>query len=88
MKTSELDRVKATQRAIKKAMIDKDILRNEDVAAAIGMPLSTFNLHMRNGRWTVPQMAFLFRVLDMNEEDAALVLGVKRSTQVETRRYR
>lgn len=27
MKTSELDRVKATQRAIKKAMIDKDILR-------------------------------------------------------------
>lgn len=78
MKTSELDRVKATQRAIKKAMIDKDILRNEDVAAAIGMPLSTFNLHMRNGMWTVQQMARIFKALDMSAEDACIVLGVRK----------
>lgn len=50
MKTSELDRVKATQRAIKKAMIDKDIRRREDLAAAIDMPLSTFNFKLRTGR--------------------------------------
>ena len=78
MKTSELDRVKATQRAIKKAMIDKDIIRNEELAAAIGMPLSTFNLHMRNGRWTVQQMARIFKELDMSAEDACIVLGVRK----------
>lgn len=78
MKTSELERVKATQRAIKKAMIDKDIIRNEELAAAIGMPLSTFNLHMRNGRWTVQQMARILKELDMGAEDACIVLGVRR----------
>ena len=78
MKTYDLDRVKATQRAIKKAMIDKDIIRNEELAAAIGMPLSTFNLHMRNGRWTVQQMARIFKELDMSAEDACIVLGVRK----------
>lgn len=78
MKTSELDRVKATQRAIKKAMIDKDILRNEELAETIGMSLSTFNLHMRNGRWTVQQMARIFEALDMSAEDACIVLGVRK----------
>lgn len=78
MKTSELDRVKATKRAIKKAMIDKDITSNEELAAAIGMPLSTFNLHMRNGMWTVQQMARIFKALDMGAEDACIVLGVRK----------
>lgn len=78
MKTSELDRVKATQRAIKKAMIDKDIRRREDLASMIGMPLSTFNLHMRNGMWTVRQMARIFKALDMGVEDACIVLGVRK----------
>lgn len=78
MKTSELDRVKATQRAIKKAMIDKDIRRREDLASMIGMPLSTFNLHMRNGMWTVQQMARIFKALDMGVEYACIVLGVRK----------
>lgn len=78
MKTPELERVKATQKAIKKAMIDKDITSNEELAAAIGMPPSTFNLHMRNGMWTVHQMARIFKALDMSAEDACIVLGVRR----------
>lgn len=76
MKTSELDRVKATQRAIKKAMIDKDIRRREDLASMIGMPLSTFNFKLRTGRFTVPEMASIFWALDMSLEDAGIVLGV------------
>lgn len=74
----ELDRINATTKAIEKAMIDKDIRRREDLAVMIDMPLSTFNLHMRNGRWTVPQMARIFLALDMSLDDAGIVLGVKR----------
>ena len=73
----ELDRINATTKAIEKAMIDKDIRRREDLAVMIDMPLSTFNLHMQNGRWTVPQMARIFRALNMSLDDAGIVLGVK-----------
>ena len=73
----ELDRINATTKAIEKAMIDKDIRRREELAVMIDMPLSTFNLHMRNGRWTVPQMARIFRALNMSLDDAGIVLGVK-----------
>ena len=74
--TRELDRINATTKAIKKAMIDKDIRRREDLASMIGMPLSTFNFKMRTGRFTVPEMASIFWTLDMSLEDAGIVLGV------------
>ena len=66
------------RKLIEKAMIDRDIVRREDLAAMIGMPISTFNLHMRDGRWTIAQMARLFAVLGMGREEAATVLGVNK----------
>ena len=66
------------RKLIEKAMIDQDIARREDLAAMIGMPISTFNLHMRDGRWTIVQMARLFSVLGMGPDEAASVLGVNK----------
>lgn len=66
------------RKLIEKAMIDQDIARREDLAALIGMPISTFNLHMRDGRWTIAQMARLFSVLGMGPAEAAIVLGVNK----------
>lgn len=66
------------RKLIEKGMIDRDIARREDLAALIGMPLSTFNLHMRDGRWTIAQMTRLFSVLDMGPAEAAIVLGVNK----------
>ena len=66
------------RKLIEKGMIDRDIARREDLAALIGMPLSTFNLHMRDGRWTIAQMTRLFSVLGMGPAEAAIVLGVNK----------
>ena len=71
------ERHEATRKLIRKAMIDRGLEHQKDVAPLVGMPVSTFNCKMRENTWTLDEMASLFSALRIPAENAALVLGAK-----------
>lgn len=71
------ERHEATRKLIRKAMIDRGLENQKDVAPLIGMPVSTFNCKMRQNSWALDEMASLFSALRIPAENAALVLGAK-----------
>lgn len=70
-------RHKATEKIIRKAMVDMDLQRYEDAGALIGMSRQMFSRHLRNNTWTLDQAASLVKALHLSPENAAVMLGAK-----------
>lgn len=74
------DRQEATKKLIEHAKIETG-LSNHDLAEALGLKYSSFNDNLRNLRFSLDKLVLLAQALKFTEEDAAVILGIKRTVR-------
>lgn len=70
------ERQEATRRIIKRGMAEQGIDRQVDIAKKLGMSQPSFSVKLRTSSWSLEEMVKLFKMLHLNESDAAMILGI------------
>lgn len=72
-----LERQEATRKVIRRAMAERGISSQRELAQKIGETDSSFSRKFKANKWKIEEMASIASVLRFTSEDAAIILGIK-----------
>lgn len=72
-----LERQEATRNVIRRAMAERGISSQRELAQKIGETDSSFSRKFKANNWKIDEMASMASVLRFTAEDAAIILGIK-----------
>lgn len=76
-RNSTLERQGATRKVIRRAMAERGISSQRELAQKIGKTDSSFSRKFKANKWKIDEMASMASVLRFTAEDAAIILGIK-----------
>lgn len=72
-----LERQEATRKVIRRAMAERGICIQRELAKKMGETDSSFSGKFRTNSWKVDDLSLLAGILHLTEADAAIILGIK-----------
>ena len=76
-RNSTLERQEATRKAIRRAMAERGICSQRELAKKMGETDSSFSRKFRTNSWKIDDIALMAGILRLTESDAAIILGIK-----------
>lgn len=76
-RNSTLERQEATRKVIRRAMAERGISSQRELAQKIGETDSSFSRKFKSNKWKIDEVASMASVLRFTAEDAAIILGIK-----------
>ena len=76
-RNSTLERQEATRKVIRRAMAERGICSQRELAKKMGETDSSFSRKFKANNWKMDEMASMASVLRFTAEDAAIILGIK-----------
>lgn len=76
-RNSTLERQEATRKVIRRAMAERGICSQRELAKKMGETDSSFSRKFRTNRWKIDDIALMAGILRLTESDAAIILGIK-----------
>lgn len=76
-RSSTLERQEATKKVIRRAMAERGISSQRELAQKMGKTDSSFSRKFKENKWKIDEMASMASVLRFTAEDAAIILGIK-----------
>lgn len=72
-----LERQEATKKVIRRAMAERGICSQRELAKKMGETDSLFSRKFRTNSWKIDDIALMAGILRLTESDAAIILGIK-----------
>ena len=72
-----LERQEATRKVIRRAIAERGICSQRELAQKMGKTDSSFSRKFRTNSWKIDDIALMAGILRLTESDAAIILGIK-----------